>query len=229
MIYGTVFILKLNNFIKYKYIKKIEIDNELKKTLLGIKNTIKELKIINKKINKYLKNKNKFNIFNIQIKILCKKNFIKNIIFFIKKKKFNSYYSIYYSIYLSQIDILKNKYNFFLKNEDIITDIINRLNKNIYKNSFNKIYNITSLEKNKILIFKNLININILYNLNFKNVNLIIINKYKNNSINKIKNIPILYLNNIIFFIKNGDYIFINKLNNNIYINPDSKKIKCLI
>ncbi|WP_343188259.1 phosphoenolpyruvate-protein phosphotransferase PtsI [Buchnera aphidicola (Ceratoglyphina bambusae)] len=212
--------------INKKNILKDEIKSEIKNFFYSKEKTIKQIKNIKKEIEKKL-GKEKSEIFEGHIMILEDKEFEKDIITLIKKKQYTSEISTK-KIIKKQIKEIKKLNNTYLKNRALdIKDIGNRLIKNILKIN---IKNLNKINKKVIIISKDLTPSETAQ-INIKNVLGFITELGGETShtsiIAKSLGIPaIAGAKNVTKKIKNNDYIILDSINNEIYVNPKENIIK---
>ncbi|XZR53261.1 MAG: phosphoenolpyruvate--protein phosphotransferase [Enterobacteriaceae bacterium] len=222
IVFGKALLLKNEKIkINKKNILEQEINKEIQNFLIGRTKTIKQLKKI-KNLNKEKIYKNKEDIFNSHIMILEDFEFEQEIIFLIKKKLISADYATS-KIIKKQIKIFKKIKNDYLKERinDII-DIGNRLLKNILK------LNVIDLNyiKDEVIIVSKDLTPSETAQLNLKKVLGFIIElggiTSHTSIIARSLELPaIVNIYDITNKIKNDDYIILDAINNNIYINPN--------
>ncbi|WP_343189986.1 phosphoenolpyruvate--protein phosphotransferase [Buchnera aphidicola] len=207
------------NKIKKEKISKTKIKLETKRFVKAIKKSIKQIKKIKKNVKLKL-GKEKSDIFEGHIMILEDEEFSKDIKNFIKKK-YSAETSVK-KIIKKQIQEMKKIKNDYLKNRIIdIKDIEKRIINNL---SNTEIKNFNKIKKKIILICKDLTPSET-SQINTKNILGFITElggKTSHTSIiAKSLGIPaIVGVKNATKNIKNEDYIIIDSINNEIYINP---------
>ncbi|WGS66301.1 phosphoenolpyruvate--protein phosphotransferase [Enterobacteriaceae bacterium ET-AT1-13] len=227
--FGKALILKNEKIIiNKKNISINDINKEIKIFLVNRDKSISQIKkIIN--INKNKLNQNKENIFNSHIMILEDCEFEKEIIYLIKNQLISADYATS-KIIKKQIKILKKIKNDYLKERinDII-DIGDRLLKNILK------INIIDLSyiNDKVIIVSKELTPSETAQLNLKNVLGFItefgsVTSHTSIMARSLELPAIVNIYNITNKIKNNDFIILDAINNNIYINPDKNIINLI-
>ncbi len=227
--FGKAFILnnKKININKNKIISKKNINNEINNFLKTYNKTINQFN----KIISYLSKKNK-KIFKLYIVILKNSILKKEIINLIRNKKIYADASINFIInkYINNIRKIKNFY--FRKKINNLLDIKKRLIYNLYNIKFIDLDLLKYVKDNIIIISDNIFPSQII-EFNVKKIVGIIIelgNKFSYSSIisKSLNLINVIKVNNITKLIRNNDYIIIDGIKGDIYINPDKNKISIL-
>ncbi|QJC34688.1 phosphoenolpyruvate-protein phosphotransferase PtsI [Enterobacteriaceae endosymbiont of Donacia crassipes] len=225
--FGKAFLLKIDNIIiNRKKITDNQIDIEINKFLNSQKKSIEQLEYIKIKL---LKNNNseKKSILDGHILLLQDEEMTKEVILLIKNH-FISADAAVDSVVKSQIKILQNLHDQYLKERaSDIKDIGDRLIKNIL--NLNTI-NLNNINEKVILIAKDLTPSETAQ-LNLKKILGFITDLGSKTShtaiIARSLEIPaIVGTGNITKKVKTNDYIILDSINNNIFINPSQKIIK---
>ncbi|QJC35876.1 phosphoenolpyruvate-protein phosphotransferase PtsI [Enterobacteriaceae endosymbiont of Donacia sparganii] len=225
--FGRAFLLKIDNIIiNRNKITDNQINIEINKFLNSQKKSIKQLKYIKTKSLENF-NSEKELILDGHILLLQDEEMTKEIIFLIKNN-FLSADAAVDSVIKSQIKILENLHDQYLKERVIdIKDIGDRLIKNILNLD---IINLNEINKKVILIAKDLTPSETAQ-LNLKKILGFITDLGSRTSHTAIMarslEIPaIVGTGNITTKVKTNDYIILDSINNNIYINPSLNIIK---
>ncbi|QJC29708.1 phosphoenolpyruvate-protein phosphotransferase PtsI [Enterobacteriaceae endosymbiont of Plateumaris pusilla] len=224
--FGKAFLLKVDNIIiNHNKIMNNQIEFEIKKFFDGQKKSIEQIELIkNKSINNF--NDEKKSIFEGHIILLQDEEMIKEVISLIKNNLLSADAAVNYVIKY-QIKLLKNLKDEYLKSRIIdIKDIGNRLIKNILGTN---IINLNKIKNKVILIAKDLTPSETAQ-LNLKKILGFITDFGSQTShtaiIARSLEIPaIVGTGNITSKVKTNDYLILDSINNNIYINPTIKII----
>ncbi|QJC33466.1 phosphoenolpyruvate-protein phosphotransferase PtsI [Enterobacteriaceae endosymbiont of Donacia clavipes] len=225
--FGKAFLLKIDNFIiNHNKITNNQIDLEINKFLNGQKKSVKQLEYIkNNSLKKF--SSNKLSIFDGHILLLKDEEMTKEVIFLIKNNLLSADSAVNLVI-KSQIKILKNLKDKYLKERIIdIKDIGNRLIKNILGLNTK---NLDEINSKVILIAKDLTPSETAQ-LDLKKILGFITDLGSKTSHTAIMarslEIPaIVGTGNITTKVKTNDYIILDSINNNIFINPTNEIIK---
>ncbi len=227
--FGKVFLLKNKKIdINKNNINKKNINNEINRFLKIYKKTINQFN----KIMSFFSNKNKKILFKEYI-IIFKNNILKEkIVNLIKNKKIYSDASIDFIInkYINNIKKVKK---FHIKEKiNSLLDIKEKLIYNLYNIKFINLNSLKHIKDNIIIISKNIF-LSQIVKFNSKKIAGYIIELNNKLSyifiISKLLNlINVINVNNITKLVRNNDYIIIDGIKNNIYINPDENKISIL-
>ncbi|WMC18938.1 MAG: phosphoenolpyruvate--protein phosphotransferase [Enterobacteriaceae bacterium PSpicST2] len=220
IVFGKALLFKNKKIIINKnHIFKNKINKEIKKFIIGRNKTIKQLKNIKNIKNK---NKNKKDILDSHIMILEDYEFEKEIINLIKSKLITADYATN-KIIKKQIKIIKKIENEYLKER--INDIID-IGKRLIKNILNLKVNSLSSIKNKVIIVSKELTPSETAQLNLKNVLGFItefggITSHTSIMARALEIPAIVNTYDITNKIKNNDFLILDAINNNIYINPN--------
>ncbi|QJC30149.1 phosphoenolpyruvate-protein phosphotransferase PtsI [Enterobacteriaceae endosymbiont of Plateumaris sericea] len=224
--FGKAFLLKVDNIIiNHNKIVNNQIELEIKKFFDGQKKSIEQLKLIkNTSIKKF--NNEKESIFEGHIILLQDEEMIKEVISLIKNNFLSADAAVNYVI-KSQIQLLENLKDEYLKSRIIdIKDIGSRLIKNILGIN---IINLNEIKDKVILIAKDLTPSETAQ-LNLQKILGFITDFGSQTShtaiIARSLEIPaIVGTGNITSKVKTNDYLILDSINNNIYINPTNQII----
>ncbi|OQM34512.1 phosphoenolpyruvate--protein phosphotransferase [bacterium endosymbiont of Pedicinus badii] len=225
--FGKALLLKEKKIsFKKKYIKKEDIEGEIKRFFIAREKSCIQISKIRDRIKKFF-GKEKSEIFDSHILLLQDEELEKKIVFLIEKKLYTPEYSINLAIeeQIKKIEKLKNAY---LKERIIdLQDIKKRILQNIFNFS---VVDLSTLKKEVILISKDLTPSDIAQ-ANFKKILGILTDVGGTTShtsiIAKSLEIPaIVGIGNITKIVKNGDFISIDAINNRIYINPKKNEFQ---
>ncbi|QJC28818.1 phosphoenolpyruvate-protein phosphotransferase PtsI [Enterobacteriaceae endosymbiont of Plateumaris consimilis] len=219
--FGRAFLLKVDDIIiNHNKIMNNQIAFEIKKFFDGQKKSIKQLELIKNKSIKNFNDDKKF-IFEGHIILLQDEEMIKEVISLIKNNFLSADAAVNYVI-KCQIKSLENIKDEYLKSRIIdIKDIGNRLIRNILgKNIFN-----LSEIKNKVILIAKDLTPSETTQLNLKKILGFITDFGSQTShtaiIARSLEIPaIVGTGNITSKVKTNDYLILDGINNNIYINP---------
>ncbi|QJC33055.1 phosphoenolpyruvate-protein phosphotransferase PtsI [Enterobacteriaceae endosymbiont of Donacia semicuprea] len=225
--FGRAFLLKMDNIIiNHNKITDNQIDLEINKFLNAQTKSVQQLEYIkNNSLKKF--SSNKLSIFDGHILLLQDEEMTKEVIFLIKNN-FLSADNAVNIVIKSQIKILKNLKDKYLKERIIdITDIGNRLIKNILGLNTK---NLDEINNKVILIAKDLTPSETAQ-LDLKKILGFITDLGSKTSHTAIMarslEIPaIVGTGNITTKVKTNDYIILDSINNNIFINPTNQIIK---
>ncbi|CAL4318219.1 phosphoenolpyruvate-protein phosphotransferase PtsI [Buchnera aphidicola] len=226
MAFGKILLLNSENIsINQKKIYQYNIPSEINKFIKAKEKTIKQIQKIQKNSKKKFK-KNEENIFIGHIMILEDSEFEKEIIFDITNNLNSAAYAIEF-ILSKQIKKIQNIKNEYLKNRAIdIHDIKNRLLKNILNINTINLKNITE----KVILVAHDLTPSETAQMNFKYILGFITNMGGSTAHTSIMarslEIPaIVGTGNITKKVKNGDFIILDGIKNQIVINPTQCKI----
>ncbi|QJC28374.1 phosphoenolpyruvate-protein phosphotransferase PtsI [Enterobacteriaceae endosymbiont of Plateumaris braccata] len=219
--FGRAFLLKVDNIIiNHNKIMNNQIECEIEKFFEGQKKSIKQLELIKNKTIKNFNNDKKF-IFEGHIVLLQDEEMIKEVISLIKNNFLSADAAVNH-VMKCQIKSLENIDDEYLKSRIIdIKDIGNRLIRNILgKNLFN-----LSEIKNKVILIAKDLTPSETTQLNLKKILGFITDFGSQTShtaiIARSLEIPaIVGTGNITSKVKTDDYLILDGINNNIYINP---------
>ncbi|WP_343153770.1 phosphoenolpyruvate-protein phosphotransferase PtsI [Buchnera aphidicola (Mindarus keteleerifoliae)] len=212
--------------INQKKISLNELNKEIEKFIIAKKKSIKQLEQIKLQTALNL-GKEKESIFEGHIMLLQDEELTKEIVSYIKRNNASAEFSVY-TIFKKQVDELENLNDEYLKNRAIdIKDISNRLLKNILKF---KIVDLKNISDQVILIAKDLTPSETTQ-INIKKIIGFITDlggKTSHSSIiaRSLELPAIVGTTNITKKVKNGDFLILDSINNQIFINPDSLLIK---
>lgn len=225
--FGKAFLLQTENiFIKKKNIEPKNVENEIKKLLQAKIKSIQELKNIQKKSKKIF-HQEESDIFEGHIMILEDIELEKEIIHLIKNKYHTAAFAIDKSI-TTQVQKIKKIKNTYMQNRAVdIQDIGNRWLRNILNLKTIDLNNV----KEKIILVAHDITPSETAQMNFKYIQGFITNLGGETAHTSIMarslEIPaIVGIGNITTLIKNGDFIILDGINNEIFINPEKKTIQ---
>ncbi|XZR52871.1 MAG: phosphoenolpyruvate--protein phosphotransferase [Enterobacteriaceae bacterium] len=229
IVFGKALLFKNNKIIVNKNnIFKNNINSEIKNFLIGRDKTIKEIKKIID-INKRKLSQNKIDIFESHIMLLEDYELEKEVINLIKNKLITADYAISKIIkkQIKKLKKIKNKY--FNERINDILDISERLLKNTLKLNIDILNNIND----KVIIVSKELTPSETVQLNLKNVLGFItefgsITSHTSIMARSLELPSIVNVYNITNKIKTNDYLILDAINNNIYINPDSYTIKVM-
>ncbi|QNS01811.1 MAG: phosphoenolpyruvate-protein phosphotransferase PtsI [Buchnera aphidicola (Pentalonia nigronervosa)] len=224
--FGAALLLKEEKIIiKKKNISVEDVQREIKNFFYGRNTSIKQIQKI-KTHKKSIFEKNRFNILDGHIMLLEDEELEKEVIFLIREKKISAAEATKHII-KKQVTALENLQDEYLKNRAIdIKDIGNRLLKNILNIN---IIDLNNIQDKIILIAKDLTpseiaQINIKYVLGFITD---LGGKTSHTSImaQSLEIPAIVGTSNITNLVKNNDYIILDGIQNQVFINPDNTLI----
>ncbi|WP_247646083.1 PEP-utilizing enzyme, partial [Enterobacteriaceae endosymbiont of Donacia piscatrix] len=225
--FGKAFLFKIDNIIiNHKKITDNQIDIEINKFLNSQKKSIEQLEYIKIKLLKK-DNSEKKSILDGHILLLQDEEMTKEVILLIKNNFLTADAAVN-SVIKSQIKILQNLSDQYLRERATdIKDIGNRLIKNILNLS---IVNLNDINEKVILIAEDLTPSETAQ-LNLKKILGFVTDLGSKTSHTAIMarslEIPaIVGTGNITKKVKTNDYIILDSINNNIFINPSQKIIK---
>ncbi len=226
--FGKAFILKEENIIiNNDNIDKNQIDNEINNFLKSYKKTLRQLKNIR---NLSIKNKDRKLLFDGYILILKDKLFKKDIINLIKNKLLYADTAVNKFIN-KQIKLIKKVNNIYIKERanDLI-DISKRLIYNIKNIELIDFNSLNNNKENIIIISEDLspsqivqFNLDIIKGFIIENGS---ITSHSSIISKSLELVSLIGVNNITNLIKNNDYVIIDGIKGNVYINPDKSIIK---